>query len=123
MIVRRLAVIAIIAASAAAAACKKEPATCAQLAPAIRAWGKAELAADHLTGDAASKRTALFELTADLYPRVCAKDGWSGDALDCLVAARTEEEAQQCPLERGQRDSLQKALMDALSGDAGAPHP
>ncbi len=99
------------------AGCKKTPATCKDLAPAIRAWGKAEISADRLTAERAKDRQALFELTADLYPRVCEQDKWSGEAIDCLIAAATEEDAQQCPFTKDQRDDLQKALMDALAGD------
>ncbi len=107
------------------AACKKEPATCPQVGPAILAWGRAEIAGDKLVGDAATQRQALFQLTSELYPRVCEKSRWSGEAIDCLIAARTEEDAQRCPLTKDQRDDLQKALMDALSADTptGAPVP
>ena len=98
------------------AACKKTPATCKDLAPAIRAWSKAEVAADKLPPDRAKDREGLFEMTADLYPRVCEQGKWSGEAIDCLIAAPTEEDAQQCPLTKDQRDDLQKALMDALVG-------
>jgi hypothetical protein len=97
------------------AGCKKQPATCKALGPAIRAWGKDEVATEKLTGDALAKRQKLFALTEDLYPRVCETDKWSGEAIDCLVAAKTEEDAQQCPLTKDQRDDLQKALMDALT--------
>jgi hypothetical protein len=97
------------------AACKKQPATCKELGPAIRAWGKDEVASEKLTGDAAAKRQKLFALTEELYPRVCETGKWSGEAIDCLIAAKTEEDAQQCPLTKDQREDLQKALMDALA--------
>lgn len=97
------------------AGCKHEPPTCKQLAPAILAWGKDEIASEKLVGEAAQKRQALFQLTADLYPRVCETSKWSGEAIDCLIAAKTEEDAQACPLTKDQREDLQKALMDALT--------
>ncbi|HTJ42010.1 MAG TPA: hypothetical protein VL463_07920 [Kofleriaceae bacterium] len=97
------------------ASCKHEPATCKQLAPAILAWGREEVASEKLTGEAAQKRQSLFEMTADLYPKVCEQSKWSGEAIDCLIAAKTEEDAQQCPLTKDQREDLQKALMDALT--------
>jgi hypothetical protein len=102
------------------AACKKTPATCRELGPAIQAWGTDEVATDKLTGDAAAKRQALFSMTADLYPRVCESGKWSGETIDCLIAAKTEQDAQHCPLTRDQREDLQKALMDAIAGDKGA---
>ena len=94
--------------------CHKAPAVCKDVGPAIASWGKDEIASEKLTGDAAAKRQKLFDVTAALYPRVCESDKWSGEAIDCLIAARTEEDAQKCPLTKDQRDSMQKALMDAL---------
>jgi hypothetical protein len=114
---RAIAVV-LIAAAAAAAGCKKAPGTCAQLGPVIVAWGRTQLAADHLTGDAAAERTQLFALTAELYPRVCETSRWSGDAIDCMIAAATEADAQRCGLTKDQGDALQKALAAALLGDA-----
>jgi hypothetical protein len=105
------------------AGCKKPPATCRELGPAIAAWGKDEIATDKLAGEAAQKRQALFALTADLYPRVCETGKWSGEAIDCLIAAKTEQDAQHCPLTRDQREDLQKALMDALASDKPAKKP
>jgi hypothetical protein len=95
--------------------CHKTPAVCKDVGPAIASWGKDEIASEKLTGDAAAKRQKLFDVTAELYPRVCETDKWSGEAIDCLIAARTEEDAQKCPLTKDQRDSMQKALMDALA--------
>jgi hypothetical protein len=103
--------------------CKKTPATCHELGPVIQAWGVDEVATEKLTGDAATKRQALFTLTADLYPRVCVSGKWSGEAIDCLIASKTEQDAQHCPLTRDQREDLQKALMDAIAGDKPAKKP
>jgi hypothetical protein len=103
------------------AGCKHTPATCKQLAPAILTWGHEEVANEKLVGEPAQKRQALFEMTAELYPRVCEKSAWSGDAIDCLIASKTEEDAQRCALTKDQREDLQKALMDALTADAPAP--
>jgi hypothetical protein len=105
------------------AGCKKTPATCRELGPVIRAWGVDEVATERLTGDAATKRQSLFTLTADLYPRVCESGKWSGEAIDCLIASKTEQDAQHCPLTRDQREDLQKALMDAIAGDKPAKKP
>ncbi len=96
------------------AACHKTPAVCKDVGPAIGAWAKDEIASEKLTGDAAAKRQQLFDATAKIYPDLCERDHWSGEAIDCLIAARTEEDAQHCPLTKDQRDSMQKALMDAL---------
>ena len=97
-----------------AAGCHKTPAVCKDVGPAIGAWAKDEIASEKLTGDAAAKRQALFDTTAKIYPDVCERDHWSGEAIDCLIAAKTEADAQHCPLTKDQRDSMQKALMDAL---------
>ena len=96
------------------AACHKTPAVCKDVGPAIGAWAKDEIASEKLTGDAAAKRQQLFDATAKIYPGLCESDHWSGDAIDCLIAAKTEADAQHCPLTKDQRDSMQKALMDAL---------
>ena len=96
------------------AGCHKSPAVCKDVGPAIASWGKDEIASEKLTGDAAAKRQKLFDVTAELSPHLCESDKWSGAAIDCLIDARTEEEAQKCPLTKDQRDSMQKALMDAL---------
>ena len=103
--------------------CKKPPATCRELGPAIQAWGTDEIATEKLTGDAAAKRQALFALTADLYPHVCETGKWSGEAIDCLIASKTEQDAQHCPLTRDQREDMQKALMDAIAADKPAKKP
>jgi hypothetical protein len=103
--------------------CKKPPATCRELGPAIKAWGSDEVATEKLSGDAATKRQALFTLTADLYPRLCESGKWSGEAIDCLIASKTEQDAQHCPLTRDQREDMQKALMDAIAGDKPAKKP
>jgi hypothetical protein len=105
------------------AACKQAPATCAQLAPVIRGWGTTEVANDKLTGDAARERQQLFELTAELYPKVCEQGRWSGDAIDCLIDAKTEDDAQKCALTKDQREDLTKALVQALSGDRPKARP
>jgi len=97
------------------AGCKKAPATCHDLGPAIKAWADDEVATEKLTGDAATRRQALFAMTEELYPRVCESGKWSGETIDCLIASKTEQDAQHCPLTRDQREDLQKALMDALA--------
>ena len=104
----------LVALAACLAACHRSAATCKDVGPVVTAWGDEQIAAEKLSGDAAAKRQRLFAVTAELFPHVCESDKWSGDAIDCLVAAKTEEDAQKCPLTKDQRDSMQKALMDAL---------
>ena len=103
----------------AVAACKKTPTTCKELGPVIVAWGESEIVSDKLNGSAAEARRALFAMSAELYPRVCEKSRWSGAAIDCLIAAKTEDDAQRCELTKDQRDDLQKALIEALTGSKG----
>ena len=109
----------LLAVIAAGTACKKTPATCKDLGKAIVAWGETEIASDKLGGDGADARRALFAMSAELYPRMCDKSRWSGEAIDCMIAAKTEDDAQKCQLTKDQRDDLQKALIEALSSGKG----
>jgi hypothetical protein len=106
---KRLVLVALVAGG-----CHKTPAVCKDVGPAIAAWGKDEIANEKLTGDAAARRQKLFEVTAQIDPGLCEKDKWSGETIDCVIGAKTEEDAQHCPFTKDQRDSMQKALMDAL---------
>lgn len=66
---------------------------------------------------------AMMGKMADLAKQHCKDDKWSGEAVTCMVDAKTEADAQGCydKLTKDQRDKMNKAAM-ALQ-PAAAPTP